>query len=69
MKTWRTHARSVRLFVNAGLRFPLCQAGAEKLNLDAGRWITTPDVHKVNCGNCLRIMRTWKENTPPDDRR
>ncbi len=54
------HLHSTRLFVNAGMEFPLCQANARLLDCDKGHWKTTGNVRKVECRNCLRVYGARK---------
>jgi hypothetical protein len=55
-ETWATplHFRSIRLFNNAGIDFPVCYAGARLLDLDKSRLPTTGDANKVTCKRCQR---------------
>jgi len=50
------HYRDVRLFVNAGLRFPLCKASAELLDLDATRLQTVGHSAEVTCKRCRKLL-------------
>ena len=50
----KTHMRDIRLRNNAGMDFPLCKAGAELLDLDAGRWPLTGKYSEVTCAHCRR---------------
>lgn len=52
----KTHLRSLRLFVNAGIRFPACEGGKPLLDMDKTRWDITADRTKVTCKKCLFIM-------------
>lgn len=49
------HAISLRLFVNAGMRFPLCYANARLLDTDKGRLPMSRT--QVTCKRCLDIKR------------
>ncbi len=49
------HKRDLRLRNNAGMDFPLCQAGAAILDSTKGHWCTDP-ARVVTCKHCLRIM-------------
>jgi hypothetical protein len=62
----RVHKRDVRLYVNAGMPFPLCAARAEFLDLDKGRWFSTGENDNVTCGNCLRILGIKREDNNND---
>jgi hypothetical protein len=50
----KVHLRDNRLFVNAGMNYPTCQANVELLNLDASHWITTGNLNLVTCKHCLK---------------
>lgn len=51
------HARSVRLFVNAGMAFPVCYSRAKSLDLDKARLRTNGPTELVTCKHCLRMLR------------
>ena len=51
------HKRSRRLFVNAGMEFPLCHSNAHLLDIDKARMATTPAAEDVTCKRCLRMMK------------
>lgn len=53
----KIHYRDQRLYVNAGMRFPACYAGAALLDLDKGRLMTTGDPACIECHTCRRIYR------------
>jgi len=53
----KMHKRSLRLYVNAGMRFPLCYYGDGPLDTDKSRLPTTGDETMVTCKRCLRIMK------------
>lgn len=53
----KVHLRDTRLFVNAGLRFPVCYATARLLDTDKSRLSTTTDRTQVTCKHCLRSTR------------
>jgi hypothetical protein len=50
----KTHLRDIRLRNNAGMDFPVCQAGARLLDTDKGRWPTTGEWSAVTCLKCLK---------------
>lgn len=54
----KTHFRNARLYVNAGMPFPLCYSGAELLDTDKARLPTTGVVADVDCGRCLKILES-----------
>lgn len=56
----KTHYRNIRLYVNAGMRFPECYASAELLDVEKGRLPTTADVKEVTCQHCLRLLEKEK---------
>jgi len=56
----KTHIRDTRLYVNGGMSFPLCYAGAKLLDLDKGRLPMTNQKHDATCKNCQRIYRKQK---------
>ena len=56
MKARKTHARDGRLYVNAGMSFPRCYAGARLLDMSKGRLATTADTAHVTCAHCRRIL-------------
>ena len=53
----KVHMRHGRLYVNAGMRFPLCYANAELLDLDKTLLPTTGEAKEVTCKHCLRQMK------------
>jgi hypothetical protein len=52
----KVHIRDIRLYNNAGISFPACQAGAKLLDLDKSCW-TTRGAEDATCINCKRIYR------------
>ena len=59
----KTHYYSLRHENNAGARIPVCQANAELLNMDSGRWLITKGVAAVTCANCKReLSKRWPNN-------
>jgi hypothetical protein len=56
-KMRKTHLRSLRLFINAGMAFPECVSGAAALDLDAARWEVTGDMLAVTCRNCRKAIK------------
>jgi len=52
----KVHFRDLRLFVNAGVRFPACKAHEGLLDMDATRLETSPNMSEVTCKACRRIM-------------
>lgn len=56
------HARSLRLFNNAGIRFPLCYANAQLLDMDKSRLTVTSDRADVSCKRCQKLLRQpWRQ--------
>lgn len=53
----KAHLASLRLLVNAGMRFPQCRSNAKALDLTAGRWEMTRDSMAVTCKHCLNSIR------------
>jgi len=51
----KTHHTDPRLLINAGMRFPQCQAGVPLLDTDKSAWRTNGDWWQVTCKQCLRI--------------
>jgi hypothetical protein len=76
----RTHLRSTRMYVNAGMSFPSCCAGARLLDTDKASWPTIGDISRVTCVRCQRVnarirafsaqraraMRTARQTEPAD---
>jgi hypothetical protein len=60
----KVHARSIRLFVNAGMDFPLCHAGARLLDLDKSRLETTGDREAVTCDRCIARLNKQGDSKP-----
>ena len=56
----KMHYRNLRLYCNAGMRFPECYAYAELLDVDKGRLPTTGKVSEVTCKHCLHQLKTKK---------
>ena len=54
----KAHKRDIRLYNNAGIRFPLCYANAERLDLDKTRLQVEHDNAKVTCDRCLTLIAT-----------
>lgn len=52
------HFRSVRLYNNAGMVFPLCQAHKD-LDLDKCHWHMTTDAQDVTCQKCRDIKHQY----------
>jgi len=52
----KIHARSVLLFVNAGISFPLCYSRAPLLDLDKARLRTNGPTELVTCKHCRRML-------------
>ena len=50
------HKRSLRLYVNAGMSFPVCYAGAKLLDTDKARLPTVAEDEYVTCQKCRRII-------------
>jgi hypothetical protein len=56
----KTHFINIRLRNNAGMDIPECQAYAELLNCDSGRWPLSNDKTKITCKKCLKAMEaSW----------
>lgn len=55
MSTRKVHFRDTRLFVNAGLRYPLCRV-SDRLDTDAARLKTSGDRAEVTCLACRRLF-------------
>jgi len=53
----KKHIRDVRLFNNAGISFPMCQANARLLDLDKSVWPTTGD-KEATCKNCIKAFKS-----------
>ena len=49
----KTHIRDIRLFNNAGMSFPVCQANAPLLDLDKGHWPCARR-EQATCKHCQR---------------
>ena len=61
----KVHYRNLRLYVNAGMRFPECYAYAELLDVEKSALPTTPNVSEVTCKHCQRmLLDVW-----PNDKR
>lgn len=52
----KMHFKDTRLFVNTGIRFPLCHANAELLDLDKSHWWTTNRKEDVTCIKCRKKL-------------
>ena len=54
----KVHWRDLRLFVNAGVAFPVCHISKKKqpLDMDKSALVTSPDKDKVTCQRCLKRM-------------
>jgi hypothetical protein len=50
----RIHFSDIRLFVNAGMRFPACYSGAKLLDTDKSRLSLTTNRDKVTCKHCQK---------------
>ena len=57
----RIHWRDQRLFVNAGMRFPACQANAIPLDTDKSRWMTTSDPMCIECKTCKGMYEEYSK--------
>ena len=51
----KSHLRDIRLRGNAGMDFPLCYAGAERLDLDKGRLATVGTLAETDCKRCRKM--------------
>lgn len=49
----KMHIKDIRLFNNAGMSFPVCQAGAKLLDLDKTAWKTGTE-DEATCKRCMR---------------
>ena len=61
MAAGRVHLRDIRLFTNAGMRFPVCAANAKRLDLDKSGWRTTTALTEATCQACKRV---WPNRYP-----
>jgi len=59
----RVHLRHLRLFVNAGMHFPVCYANAELLDTYKSGLKTTADWDAVTCSNCRLAARDRYPNS------
>lgn len=57
MSQRKVHLYSMRLFNNAGMRFPLCYSYAKVLDTDKSHLTTVGNLTRVTCGHCRRIAR------------
>lgn len=57
MSARKVHALSQRLYVNAGLRFPLCAENASALDLRRSSWATSADFADWTCKHCRNAVR------------
>jgi hypothetical protein len=55
----KVHMRDIRLFNNAGMQFPVCQAGAALLDCDKGHWQITTNEAEVTCKLCPARYRKY----------
>jgi hypothetical protein len=53
----KIHFRHTRLFINGGIRFPICYAYADVLDMNKTALKTTGDYEKITCKHCQRIYR------------
>lgn len=51
----KIHYMDIRLFNNAGMRFPTCKANAKLLDLDAAKLPISNDIHSTTCKQCIKI--------------
>ena len=58
----KMHYQDTRLKVNAGMNFPTCKADAKLLDLDAGRFPTTGNIHEVTCKQCRNKIQKQCHN-------
>jgi hypothetical protein len=49
------HLMDLRLYVNAGMAFPACQADVELLDLDCTYWEVTRVRTKITCPRCRQL--------------
>jgi hypothetical protein len=48
----KAHIRDIRLFNNAGISFPVCQASVKLLDMDKTAWPTSNDHRDATCAHC-----------------
>ena len=51
----RTHLLDLRLYINAGMPFPACQAHAKLLDCSKSAWTLAKSPANLTCKHCLRI--------------
>jgi len=61
-KTVVIHKRSLRLHNNTGMNFPVCFAGADKLDTSKSKLTTAPEWASVTCTNCKRKRTAAADN-------
>lgn len=49
----KTHIKDIRLYNNAGMSFPVCQASAKLLDTDKSAW-KADRARKATCKHCMR---------------
>lgn len=54
------HLRDLRLYTNAGLRFPACYAAAKILDTLKSALPTTAMAAEVTCGHCCKLLKIPK---------
>lgn len=56
----KVHYYSHSMFVNAGMVFPLCYAGATLLDMDKVRLKISTDLNTVQCKHCRKaVNKAW----------
>lgn len=53
----KTHLVDLRLKNNAGMDFPVCYAGAARLDLDKGHLPLTSNAAEATCQHCKRQQK------------
>ena len=48
----KLHIRDIRLFNNAGISFPVCQASVKMLDLDKTAWSCAKERKDATCAHC-----------------
>jgi hypothetical protein len=56
----KIHWRSVRLYVNAGLSYPLCMENDRRLNTQT-KAKTTPFETEVTCQHCRKALNQYRK--------
>jgi hypothetical protein len=56
----KVHKRAVRLFVNAGVVYPLCQENNGLIDFDKSRWNINTLKEAITCKHCINKMERGK---------